>query len=59
MISIIPEGGRAIPGGTHFRSAGADNAMCSLYPRLNAFVSVPPLVVSKNETAHSTVQHAG
>jgi GR25 family glycosyltransferase involved in LPS biosynthesis len=59
MISVIPEGGRARPGGTHFRSVGPDNAMCSLYPRLNAFVSMPPLVVSKNEPTHSTVQHAG
>ncbi len=58
MISVIPEGSRAIPGGTHFRSVGPDNAMSSLYPRLNAFVSVPPLVVSKNETANSTVQNA-
>lgn len=59
IISVIPEGARARPGGTHFRSVGPDNAMCSLYPRLNAFVSMPPLVVSKNEPENSTVQHAG
>ncbi len=59
MISTIPEGGRATPGGTHFRTVGIDNAMCSLYPRLNAYVSMPPLVISRNETANSTVQHAG
>lgn len=59
MVSVIPEGGRASPGGTHFKSVGPDNAMCSLYPRLNAFVSMPPLVVSKNEPTNSTVQHAG
>jgi GR25 family glycosyltransferase involved in LPS biosynthesis len=58
MIVTIPEGGRATPGGTHFRTVGADNAMNSLYPRLNAFVSMPPLVVSRNETATSTVQNA-
>ena len=59
LVSVVPEGGRASPGGTHFRSVGLDNAMCSLYPRLNAFVSVPPLAVSKNEPTNSTVQHAG
>lgn len=58
LIAAIPEGGRAVPGGTHFRSVGPDNAMNSLYPRLNAFVSMPPLVVSKNETTTSTVQNA-
>lgn len=57
MIATIPEGERARPGGTHFRSVGPDNAMCTLYPRLNAFVSMPPLVVSRNETANSTVQN--
>ena len=59
IISVVPEGRHAPPGTTHFRSVGLDNAMCSLYPRLNAFVSMPPLVVSKNESTNSTVQHAG
>ncbi len=58
MIASIPEGGRANPGGTHFKTVGPDNAMNTVYSRLNAFVSVPPLVVSKNETATSTVQNA-
>ncbi|MGH7124946.1 MAG: glycosyltransferase family 25 protein [Stellaceae bacterium] len=58
MIAAIPEGERAKPGGTHFGTVGPDNAMCTLYPRLNAFVSMPPLVVSRNETATSTVQNA-
>ncbi len=55
MVANIPEGSRAAPGGAYFKSVGIDNAMSSLYPRLNAFVSFPPLVVSKNER----VQHAG
>lgn len=58
MIATVPEGSRANPGGTHFRTVGPDNAMNTLYRRLNAFVSVPPLVVSRNETATSTVQNA-
>jgi glycosyl transferase family 25 len=52
IVASIPEGSRAVPGGAYFRSVGIDNAMSSLYPRLNAFVSFPPLVVSKNERVH-------
>ena len=58
MIATVPEGRRASPGGTHFKTIGPDHAMNTLYPRLNAFVSMPPLVVSRNETATSTVQNA-
>jgi glycosyl transferase, family 25 len=58
MIATLPEGGRAKPGATHFKTVGPDNAMNTLYHRLNAFVSMPPLVVSKNETTTSTVQNA-
>lgn len=35
---------------------GIDHAMTQLYPRINAFVAVPPLAVSPNEQAASTVQ---
>jgi glycosyl transferase, family 25 len=58
MIATVPEGARANPGGTHFRTVGPDNAMNTVYRRLNAFVSMPPLVVSRNETATSTVKNA-
>lgn len=35
---------------------GIDIAMNELYPRVNAFVSMPPLVVTTNEPSSSTVQ---
>jgi GR25 family glycosyltransferase involved in LPS biosynthesis len=35
---------------------GIDIAMNDLYPRINAFVSLPPLVLTKNERSRSTVQ---
>jgi hypothetical protein len=30
--------------------------MNNIYPQINAFVSVPPLVLTNNEVARSTIQ---
>lgn len=35
---------------------GIDIMMASAYPKINAFVSFPPLVIAKNESSKSTVQ---
>jgi glycosyl transferase, family 25 len=40
----------------NLRNTGIDNMMNELYPSINAYVCVPPLVVTKNEHALSTVQ---
>jgi hypothetical protein len=56
MIIDIPEVARAYPYSTKYRTVGLDNSMCSVYRQLNAFVCFPPLVISKNEGAKSTVQ---
>jgi GR25 family glycosyltransferase involved in LPS biosynthesis len=38
---------------------GIDNMMNELYPRINAYVCIPPLVITENEHALSTVQTPG
>jgi glycosyl transferase, family 25 len=38
-------------------NVGLDVMMAAAYPQVNAFVAFPPLVVSKNEHAASTVRH--
>jgi len=37
-------------------NAGIDNMMNGLYPMINAYVCVPPLVITTNDHARSTVQ---
>jgi GR25 family glycosyltransferase involved in LPS biosynthesis len=39
-----------------FQNNGIDIVMNSVYPQLNAYVSFPPLVITKNEHAGSTVR---
>jgi glycosyl transferase family 25 len=39
-----------------FQNTGIDNMMNDLYPQINAYVSLPPLVITKNEHGSSTVQ---
>ena len=41
------------------RNEGIDIAMNQLYPGANAYVSFPPLVVTPNDRANSTVQTSG
>jgi GR25 family glycosyltransferase involved in LPS biosynthesis len=51
----FPEGLRAAPHLPYFRTVGIDVTLCSIYPDLNAFVSFPPVVVTKNDIARSTI----
>ncbi len=37
-------------------NTGIDSMMNELYPRINAYVCLPPLAITRNEHAHSTVQ---
>ena len=50
METFYPILNRSLP------NMGIDNMLNELYPRINAYVSVPPLVITKNEPARSTVQ---
>jgi len=49
MIIPCPEGVRAPPGSLHYRVLSIDGALNSVYRHINAFVSFPPLVITKNE----------
>jgi glycosyl transferase, family 25 len=49
MVIACPEGVRAPPGGLNYRVLSVDGALNSVYRHINAFVSFPPLVISKNE----------
>jgi hypothetical protein len=42
--------------GRVFTNTGIDNQMNLVYPEINAFVTLPPLVVTLNENSKSTVQ---
>jgi hypothetical protein len=50
MEAFYPILNRSLP------NTGIDNMMNDLYPQMNAYVSLPPLVITKNESASSTVQ---
>ena len=41
---------------THLKNVGIDIALISLYRQINAYVCVPPLVITKNEKSKSTIQ---
>jgi hypothetical protein len=45
--------------GRVFTNTGIDNQMNLVYPEINAFVTLPPLVVTLNENSKSTVQKRG
>ena len=48
------------PGYDHvFQNSGIDIVMSAIYPKLRAYVSLPPLVVTPNQRAISTVQTEG
>lgn len=50
MEAFYPVLNRVLP------NTGIDNMMNELYPRINAYVCLPPLAISRNEHAQSTVQ---
>jgi GR25 family glycosyltransferase involved in LPS biosynthesis len=53
METFYPLLNRTLP------NKGIDNMMNELYPRINAYVCIPPLVITKNEHELSTVQIQG
>jgi len=50
MDTFFPLLNRVLP------NTGIDNMMNDIYPAINAYVCVPPLVITKNDYATSTVQ---
>jgi GR25 family glycosyltransferase involved in LPS biosynthesis len=53
MELYLPLLNRTVP------NTGIDTMMNELYPKINAYVCVPPLVITKNDHALSTVQPQG
>jgi hypothetical protein len=53
METFYPLLNRTLP------NRGIDNMMNELYPKINAYVCFPPLVITKNDHALSTVQTSG
>jgi GR25 family glycosyltransferase involved in LPS biosynthesis len=49
MTITCPEGVRAPPQSLHYRVLSIDGALNSIYRHIDAFVSFPPLVITKNE----------
>ena len=47
--ATCPEGVRAPPNAAHYRVLSVDGALNTIYREINAFVSFPPLVITKNE----------
>jgi len=56
--TAFPPGARVQPGAGNFRNVGIDSVMNGAWSELNAFVCFPPLVISKNESAKSTIQRS-
>ncbi len=52
----FPLGVRVAPFSAHYRTVGIDVLMNLFYGQIDAFVCLPPLVVTKNESSKSTVQ---
>jgi len=52
MQVFIPGLGRAVP------NRGVDVMLNDVYPRVNAYVSFPPLIITRNFHSNSTVQQA-
>jgi GR25 family glycosyltransferase involved in LPS biosynthesis len=55
----FPPAARVAPHTPYFRNVGIDSAMNNAWADINAYVCVPPLVISKNDTGRSTIQQKG
>ena len=55
-IASFPPATRTPLRAQHFRNVGIDSAMNNAYAKINAHVCFPPLVITKNERATSTIQ---
>lgn len=53
----LPGASRNLRSDRRLTNVGLDVMMAAAYPQVNAFVAFPPLVVSRNEHAASTVRH--
>lgn len=59
LTLACPEGIRAPPQMPYYRVLSIDGALNSVYRELSAFVCFPPLAITKNEHAASTIQGSG
>lgn len=57
-MAAFPPAARAQPHAQHFRNVGIDSAMNNVWAELSAYICFPPLVVSRNEAAKSTIQQS-
>jgi glycosyl transferase, family 25 len=55
----FPESARRVTRAPSFPNVGLDVTLNSVHQHLNAYVCFPPLVISKNEHAKSTIQPGG
>jgi glycosyl transferase family 25 len=55
QIIPFPEGKNVPPYSPQWRNVGLDNSLNAIHREINSFICFPPLVVSKNETSHSTI----
>jgi glycosyl transferase, family 25 len=59
MLIPCPDGIRTPPHSPSYRNVGPDNTINNFHRHLQSFVCVPPLVISKNDHAMSTIQAGG
>jgi glycosyl transferase family 25 len=59
MMVHCPEGARTPARTPSFHNIGLDLTLDSVYRDINAFICIPPLVISTNEHAKSTIQPGG
>lgn len=59
MLVPFPEGAPQRLGRTTFPNVGLDVTLNSAHPQLQSYVCIPPLVISTNEHAKSTIQPGG
>jgi glycosyl transferase, family 25 len=57
MSIPLPGPGRELRSDRRLSNVGLDVIMSAAYPQLKAFITIPPLVISKNEHANSTMRH--
>ena len=59
MLIPCPEGIRTLPRSLLYGNIGSDCTLNNFHRHLQSFVCFPPLVISKNEHATSTIQESG
>jgi GR25 family glycosyltransferase involved in LPS biosynthesis len=56
QVIPFPEAKNVPPFSPAWRTVGFDNCINAVHREINSFIAVPPLVISKNENAVSTIQ---